>query len=65
MIIRIVRRKGYPGVADLCRTLQVKGRTLFNDLKELKEDLGIDIQFDKTRRGYYPLDPAERHEISR
>ncbi len=52
-IIRMLRMKGYPSVQRLCETLQVKERTVFNDLKELKEDLGVDVQFDKTRRGYF------------
>lgn len=52
-ILRILRRKSYPGVQTLCQTLQVKERTIFNDLKELKEELGVDVQFDKARRGYY------------
>lgn len=52
-IIRFVGGGGFPSVHDLCRTLQVKERTFFGDLKELKEDLGVDIQFDRTRRGYY------------
>lgn len=52
-IIRSVRAKGYPNVQELCSKLQIKERTLFNDLKELKEDLGIEIQFDRNRRGYF------------
>ena len=52
-MIRIVRGRSYPNVKDLCRTLQIKERTLYNDLRELKDDLGVDIQFDRNRRGYY------------
>ncbi len=52
-IVRMLRMKGYPSVQRLCETLQVKERTIFNDLKELKEDLGVNLQFDKTRRGYF------------
>jgi predicted DNA-binding transcriptional regulator YafY len=32
--------------------LEVRPRTIFGDLKELKQDLGVDIRFDKMRRGY-------------
>lgn len=52
-IIRILRRGSYPSVQSLCETLQVKERTIFNDLKELKEELGVDVQFDRARRGYF------------
>lgn len=52
-IIRTVRRKGYPNVQELCDKLDIKERTLFNDLKELKDDMGVDIQFDRIRGGYY------------
>lgn len=38
---------------DLCTALDVKERTLFNDLKELKDELGVEIQFDRVRRGYF------------
>jgi predicted DNA-binding transcriptional regulator YafY len=40
-------------VQDLCDAFQIKERTLFSDLRELKEELGVDIKFDRTRRGYY------------
>jgi predicted DNA-binding transcriptional regulator YafY len=52
-IIRIVKRKGFPGVQSLCLSLDIKERTLFNDLKELKDELGVNIQFDRIRGGYY------------
>ena len=52
-IIRLVRMRAFPTVEDLCSKFDIKERTLFNDLKELREDLGVDIQFEKTRRGYY------------
>lgn len=38
---------------DLCTSLDIKERTLFNDLKELKDELGVNIQFDRIRGGYY------------
>lgn len=52
-LIRIVRGKSFPSVDDLCRIFQIKERTLFNDLKELREELGVEIQFDRTRQGYF------------
>ncbi len=52
-IIRILRRKAYPNVQSLCQLLQVKERTIFNDLKELKEELGVEVLFDKSRKGYF------------
>ncbi|MBX9689844.1 MAG: hypothetical protein K2X27_24250 [Candidatus Obscuribacterales bacterium] len=52
-IIRIIRRKRYPNVQDLCEETQVKERTLFSDIRELKEYLGIDVQYDRFRGGYY------------
>jgi hypothetical protein len=52
-MIRLVRGKSYPNIQDLCRELQVAERTLFNDIRDLKDDLGIEIQYDKSRRGYF------------
>lgn len=52
-LIGAVRGKTYPNVQQLCDKLQIKERTLFNDLKELKEDLGVQIEFDRHRKGYF------------
>lgn len=52
-LIRILRGKSYPTVHMLCRALGIKERTFFNDLRELKDDLSVDVRFDKTRHGYY------------
>ena len=52
-MIRLVQAERYPNVQTLCHLFQIKERTLFNDLRELKDDLGVDIQFDRHRRGYY------------
>ncbi|MBX9685701.1 MAG: hypothetical protein K2X27_03305, partial [Candidatus Obscuribacterales bacterium] len=51
-LVRIVRGKSYPDVKDLCRILEIKERTLFGDLRELKDDLGVEIRYDRCRRGY-------------
>lgn len=42
---------------DLCRRFEIKPRTLFEDIRELKEKIGSDIRFDKARGGYYNASP--------
>lgn len=54
-----LRRGLYPSVERLCRLLEVQPRTLFQDLKDLRERLGLDIVFDRTRGGYYNASPEK------
>lgn len=55
-IIRLVRRPRYPNVQELCDLLEVRPRTIFKDLQELKEMLGVAIKFDRSKNGYYLQD---------
>lgn len=55
-----LRRGLYPSVERLCRLLEVQPRTLFQDLKDLRERLGLDIVFDRTRGGYYNANPEKK-----
>ena len=52
-LVRMLNGQRYPSVGTLCSLFQIKERTLFADLKELKEELGVSILFDRNRQGYY------------
>ena len=55
-----IRKGDYPGVAELCAICEVQQRTLFQDLRELRENLGCDIRYDRAKRGYYNASPDKR-----
>lgn len=48
-----IRRGSYPNVETFCRMFEVKPRTVFADIKELKEKAGLQFSFDRGRNGYY------------
>jgi predicted DNA-binding transcriptional regulator YafY len=54
-----IRAGLFPSVDELCRLFEIKPRTLYQDIRELKEKLGIDIRFNKARGGYYNAKPAK------
>jgi predicted DNA-binding transcriptional regulator YafY len=49
-----------PGIEQLCRIFEVQPRTVYQDLRELKERFALDIRFDRDRNGYYNADPSKR-----
>src|SRR5271156_4937421 len=55
-----IRLGRYPDVETLCRSYQIKSRTLFEDLRTLRSQLGLDIRFDRSRNGYYNATPSRR-----
>ncbi len=59
-IDRQIRRGEFPGVRDLCNIFEVAPRTIFQDIKELRENLGLDIRFDKIRNGYFNAVPGKK-----
>jgi hypothetical protein len=55
-----IRRMTFPTAEDLCRIGEMSQRTLFKDLRELRELLDSDIKFDRVERGYYNASPGKR-----
>jgi predicted DNA-binding transcriptional regulator YafY len=55
-----IRAGHYPSVRKLCETFEVQQRTMYADLRELREMFGLDIQFDRQRNGYYNADPSKQ-----
>lgn len=54
-----IRLGTYPSVERLSELFEVKPRTIFQDLRELKEMFGLDIRFEHTRNGYYNANPRK------
>ncbi len=49
-----------PTVEDFCRDYEVKERTVHEDIRFLKEDLGYKIEHDRFRGGYVNRDPGQQ-----
>jgi len=54
---RQIRSGGYPSIEVLCELFEVQPRTIYQDLKELREKFGLDIRFDRDKNGYFNADP--------
>jgi predicted DNA-binding transcriptional regulator YafY len=50
----------YPSLEKLCQIFSVKQRTVYEDIRILRERLGLDIQFDRVRNGYFNATPKHR-----
>lgn len=59
-IEKVIRTGHYPGVSDLCHMFEIQPRTLFQDIKELRENVGCQIKFDRTKQGYYSTNPQHQ-----
>lgn len=55
-----IRRGRYPNVDTFCQMFEVQPRTVYADIRELKERLGLDIEFDRFRNGYYNKDEKKQ-----
>ena len=53
-------RGRYPSVLDLCQQFEIAERTLYEDIRYLKENLAREIDFDRARNGYFNNDAAKR-----
>jgi predicted DNA-binding transcriptional regulator YafY len=53
-------RKGYfPNVQKFCEMFEVKKRTVLEDIKVMKEGLGLEITYDRFHAGYYNANPKK------
>jgi predicted DNA-binding transcriptional regulator YafY len=59
MIDRINRGRA-PSVDDFCREFEVRQRTVYEDIRFLKEEMGIEIEFDRDRQGYINRNPEKK-----
>lgn len=59
-IEKTIRTGSFPGVSDLCDMFEIQPRTLFQDIKELRQKLGCQIKFSRIRQGYYSDNPQHQ-----
>ncbi len=55
-----IRRGRYPTVEKFCEMFEVKPRTVYADIRELKERMGLELAFDRFKNGYYNKDPKKQ-----
>lgn len=53
-------RQRYPGVELLCHKYEIQPRTFYEDLRFIREFLGLDIKFERGRGGYFNATPSKR-----
>jgi len=50
----------YPNVDKFCRMFEVQKRTVYEDVRELKDGLRMEIEFDRFRGGYFNKNPKKQ-----
>ena len=55
-----INKGRYPTVQRFCDEFEVQERTVYEDVRYLKERMGMKIVYDRFRRGYYNADPRAR-----
>ncbi|HEY9772977.1 MAG TPA: hypothetical protein V6C81_04145 [Planktothrix sp.] len=53
----------FPTMRSLCHAFSVRPRTIYADIRLLRERFGIDIRFDRFRNGYFNASPGKRIPI--
>lgn len=54
-----IRRGTYPSVKKLCDMFEVQERTLYDDIRFLRDRMGLDIEFDRSKAGYFNKSPEK------
>ncbi len=55
-----IARGRYPSVEKLCDMFEVAQRTVYDDIRHLKERRGLEIEFDHFKKGYYNKNPNKK-----
>ena len=50
----------YPTVDHFCREFEVQPRTVYEDIRILKESMGLDVKYDRFNNGYFNANPAKK-----
>ncbi len=50
----------YPAVDHFCREFEVQPRTVYEDIRILKENMGLDVKYDRFNNGYFNANPAKK-----
>jgi predicted DNA-binding transcriptional regulator YafY len=55
-----IDRGGYPDVQKLCAMFEIQPRTLHEDIRMMREMMGLEIRHDKFHNGYVNANPTKR-----
>ena len=55
-----IRRGSYPSIQTFCAMFDVQPRTVFEDIRMLRQEAGLEIAFDRLRKGYFNANPDKR-----
>lgn len=55
-----IRKERYPNVKRFCEMFEVQPRTVYEDIRFMKENMGLEIDFDRFRNGYYNKNPKKQ-----
>ena len=55
-----ITRQRYPTVEHFCQEFEVQPRTVYEDIRILKENLGMDIRYDRFNNGYFNANPSKK-----
>ena len=58
-IHKLVSEGAYPNCRKLAEILEVTRRTVERDIERLRDQLGVPIEYDRRRRGYYYAGPVD------
>jgi predicted DNA-binding transcriptional regulator YafY len=50
----------YPNVQTFCTMFEVQPRTVYEDIRSLKERMGMEVAFDRYKNGYYNKNPNKQ-----
>ncbi len=57
---KIIADNSYPSIEFLCTVYEVSERTIYDDLRAIKEKLGLELIYDKDKKGYKFLSDAQK-----
>jgi predicted DNA-binding transcriptional regulator YafY len=55
-----IDRGRYPTVEKLCSMFEIQPRTLHDDLRMMRDMMGLEIKHDRSRNGYYNANPGKK-----
>lgn len=59
----MLRKQWYFGTNDICERLGIAKRTLFEDLRFIRRELGLNVKYDRSQHSYYYDNPKQLKEF--
>src|SRR5262249_52211784 len=62
-MVETINQGRAPTVEEFCRLFEVRERTVYEDIRMIREQLGYDIEFDRFRNGYINKNPKKKLQV--